>query len=71
MVACQYRSVFLRIILSQHLAEFLARYTDLSVELIMRDSVGDLVADGFDLALRFGEPPVGSFVARSCSRRGY
>jgi hypothetical protein len=26
--------------------------------------VGDLVADGFDLALRFGEPPVGSFVAR-------
>ena len=40
------------------------RYPDLSVELIMRDSVGDLVADGFDLALRFGEPPVGSFVAR-------
>jgi DNA-binding transcriptional LysR family regulator len=34
------------------------------VELIMRDAVGDLVADGFDLALRFGEPPVGSFVAR-------
>ena len=30
----------------------------------MRDAVGDLVADGFDLALRFGEPPVGSFVAR-------
>jgi hypothetical protein len=31
----------------------------------MRDSVGDLVVDGFDLALRFGEPPAGSFVARS------
>ncbi len=29
----------------------------------MRDSVGDLVADGFDLALRFGEPPAGRFVA--------
>jgi DNA-binding transcriptional LysR family regulator len=55
---------FSRIVLSRHLATFLARYTDLSVELIMRDSVGDLVADGFDLALRFGEPPVGSFVAR-------
>jgi DNA-binding transcriptional LysR family regulator len=55
---------FSRIVLSRHLAAFLARYTDLSVELIMRDSVGDLVADGFDLALRFGEPPVGSFVAR-------
>ena len=55
---------FSRIVLSQHLAAFLARYPDLSVELIMRDSVGDLVADGFDLALRFDEPPVGSFVAR-------
>src|SRR5580704_16667861 len=55
---------FSRIVLSRHLAAFLVRYPDLSVELIMRDSVGDLVADGFDLALRFGEPPVGSFVAR-------
>jgi DNA-binding transcriptional LysR family regulator len=55
---------FSRIVLSGYLAEFLARYPDVSLELIMRDSVGDLVADGFDLALRFGEPPVGSFVAR-------
>ena len=55
---------FSRIVLSRHLAAFLVRYPDLAVELIMRDSVGDLVADGFDLALRFGEPPVGSFVAR-------
>jgi DNA-binding transcriptional LysR family regulator len=55
---------FSRIVLSRHLAAFLARYPDLAVELIMRDSVGDLVADGFDLALRFGEPPIGSFVAR-------
>jgi DNA-binding transcriptional LysR family regulator len=49
---------FSRIVLSRHLAAFLARYPDLSVELIMRDSVGDLVADGFDLALRFGGPSV-------------
>src|SRR5215469_5634276 len=55
---------FSRIVLSKHLASFLARYPELSAELIMRDSVGVLVADGFDLALRFGEPPVGSFVAR-------
>ncbi|MGB9331079.1 MAG: LysR substrate-binding domain-containing protein [Steroidobacteraceae bacterium] len=55
---------FSRIVLARHLTKFLARYPDLFVELIMRDSAGDLVADGFDLALRFGEPPVGSFVAR-------
>jgi DNA-binding transcriptional LysR family regulator len=55
---------FARIVLSAHLAAFLTRYPDVSVELIMRDAVGDLVADGFDLALRFGEPPIGSFVAR-------
>jgi len=55
---------FSRIVLAKHLAKFLARYPDLFVELIMRDSVGDLVADGFDLALRFGDPPIGSFVAR-------
>jgi DNA-binding transcriptional LysR family regulator len=55
---------FSRVVLAKHLAKFLARNPDLSVELIMRDSVGDLVADGFDLALRFGEPPIGSFAAR-------
>src|SRR6202161_2043655 len=57
-------SFFSRMVLARHLASFLARYPDLCVELIMRDSVGDLVADGFDLALRFCEPPVGSFIAR-------
>jgi DNA-binding transcriptional LysR family regulator len=55
---------FSRIVLSGYLAAFLARYPDVSLELIMKDSIGDLVADGFDLALRFGEPSVGSFVAR-------
>ena len=55
---------FSRVVLAKHLAKFLARNPDLSVELIMRDSVGDLVADGFDLALRFGEPPIVSFAAR-------
>lgn len=55
---------FSRVVLAKHLARFLARHPSLSLELIMRGSVGDLVADGFDLALRFGEPQTGSFVAR-------
>ncbi|PXW25728.1 LysR family transcriptional regulator [Paraburkholderia caballeronis] len=59
---------FSRVVLSKHMAKFLARYPELFVELIMRDSVGDLVADGFDLALRFGEPPTGSFVARKLAQ---
>jgi DNA-binding transcriptional LysR family regulator len=53
-----------RAVLAEQLPAFLEAYPELSLELLMRDSVGDLVADGFDLALRFSEPPVGAFVAR-------
>jgi len=53
-----------RAVLAEHLPAFLEAHPALSLELIMRDSVGDLVADGFDLALRFSEPPAGAFVAR-------
>ena len=55
---------FSRIVLAAQVVTFLNRHPDVRVELIMRDHVGDLVADGFDLALRFGEPPGGSLVAR-------
>jgi len=53
-----------RAVLAAHLPAFLDRHPHLSLQLLMRDSVGDLVADGFDLALRFSEPPAGSLVAR-------
>jgi DNA-binding transcriptional LysR family regulator len=56
---------FARVFLASRLTEFLDRYPDLSVELITQQSVGDLVADRFDLAVRFVDPPAGStFVAR-------
>lgn len=55
---------FSRIVLATPVATFLDRHPDVRLELIMRDHVGDLVADGFDLALRFGEPPRGSLIAR-------
>ncbi|HEY2050823.1 MAG TPA: LysR family transcriptional regulator [Caulobacteraceae bacterium] len=55
---------FSRIVLATRVARFLDRHPDVRIELIMRDHVGDLVADGFDLALRFGEPSGGSLIAR-------
>jgi DNA-binding transcriptional LysR family regulator len=55
---------FSRIALASPVAGFLERYPDLSLELIMRDDAGDLAADGFDLAVRFGTPPLDSFIAR-------
>src|SRR6266446_1117037 len=44
--------------------EFLERYPELSLELVTRDQLGDLVADGFDIAVRFGNPPSSSLIAR-------
>ena len=55
---------FTRVVLAGQVAAFLDRHPNVRLELIMRDHVGDLVADGFDLALRFGEPPTGSLIAR-------
>jgi DNA-binding transcriptional LysR family regulator len=55
---------FSRVVLAAQVASFLDRHPDVRIELIMRDHVGDLVADGFDLALRFGELPGGSLIAR-------
>lgn len=55
---------FSRLVLSRELTRFLALHRELRLELIMRDQIGDLVADGFDMALRFGDPPVAGFTAR-------
>lgn len=55
---------FSQLVLADQAHRFLAQYPEVRLELIMRDAVGDLVADGFDLAIRFGEPPGGSFIAR-------
>ena len=47
---------FSRLVFAGELAGFLAEHRDLRLELVMRNHVGDLVADGFDTALRFGDP---------------
>jgi DNA-binding transcriptional LysR family regulator len=55
---------FSRVVLAAQISKFLDRHPEVRLELIMRDRVGDLVADGFDLALRFDDPPGGSLIAR-------
>lgn len=55
---------FSRLLLAPHLDRFLERYPDVALELMARDQLGDLVGDGFDVAIRFGEPPASSLVAR-------
>jgi DNA-binding transcriptional LysR family regulator len=55
---------FSRLLLTPHIPEFLSLYPDLSLELVARDQLGDLVGEGFDIAVRFGTPPESSLVAR-------
>ena len=54
---------FSRLLFTPHISDFLSLYPDLSLELVARDQLGDLVGDGFDIAVRFGTPPVSSLVA--------
>lgn len=56
--------LFSHMVLASRIGEFMQAYPDLQVELATRDQLGDIVADGFDLAVRFGEPPASSLVAR-------
>lgn len=53
-----------RLVLAPRVGKFLAAHPELSLEILGRDRIGDLVADGFDAALRFGEPEPSSLVAR-------
>lgn len=44
-----------RELLDPHLAEFLARYPKLSVELVLDDGISNIIADGCDAGIRIGE----------------
>jgi DNA-binding transcriptional LysR family regulator len=43
-------------VLAPRINEMLDRYPELSIELYARDTIGDFVGDGMDVAVRFGEP---------------
>lgn len=55
---------FSRLILGPQLGAFMDAHPELELELRTRDALGDLVGDGFDLALRFGHPQPSSLIAR-------
>ena len=55
---------FSRLILGPRLGAFLDSYPQLRLELITTDHLGDLVAEGFDLAVRFGQPRPSTLIAR-------
>jgi DNA-binding transcriptional LysR family regulator len=50
--------------LGPRLGAFVEKYPELQLDLITRDQLGDMVADGFDLAVRFGEPRESTLIAR-------
>jgi DNA-binding transcriptional LysR family regulator len=55
---------FSRLTLGPRLGAFLNAHPELELELLARDQVGDMVAEGFDLAVRFGHPRPSTLVAR-------
>lgn len=51
-------------VLTPHLPSFLAQHPDLSVEIAVRDRMGDLVREGFDVSVRFGLPEPSALSSR-------
>ncbi|HSD88258.1 MAG TPA: LysR family transcriptional regulator [Kofleriaceae bacterium] len=50
--------------LGEIVADFLAQHPDINVELEATDRVVDLIDEGFDLAVRFGQMPESTLIAR-------
>ncbi|RLQ87250.1 LysR family transcriptional regulator [Notoacmeibacter ruber] len=55
---------FGRMHIAPHLTSFMEAHTDLSINLVLSDEFVDIVAEGFDLAIRIAELPDSSLVAR-------
>ena len=55
---------FLPLVLAGRLGAFCERYPELSIEFVTREQVGDLVSEGIDLAIRFGQPRFTTLISR-------
>jgi DNA-binding transcriptional LysR family regulator len=55
---------FLPLVLAGHLGAFCDRYPELAIDFVTSEHVGDLVSEGIDLAIRFGQPRRPTLVSR-------
>jgi DNA-binding transcriptional LysR family regulator len=55
---------FSRLFLAPRLGDFLGAHPALQMELVIRDRLGDMVGEGFDAAIRFGEPEPSGLIVR-------
>src|SRR5271167_4495213 len=55
---------FLPLVLAGRLGAFCELYPELAIEFVTSEHVGDLVSDGIDLAVRFGQPRLATLVSR-------
>ena len=55
---------FSRLVFAPRVDLFLSRFPDLQLDIITTELAGDLVAHGFDCAIRFGEPANTGLIAR-------
>ncbi len=53
-----------QLILPGRLGKFLDLYPELTLDCVTREQIGDLVGDGIDVAIRFGELPSSSIIVR-------
>jgi DNA-binding transcriptional LysR family regulator len=55
---------FLPMVLAGRLGEFCERFPELYIEFVSSERLGDMVSEGTDLAIRFGQPRLSTLVAR-------
>lgn len=55
---------FARLLLAPRLPGFCATHPELSLDIVVRDSLGDFINDGIDVAVRFGELEPSALIAR-------
>jgi DNA-binding transcriptional LysR family regulator len=56
--------LFVRYVLAPRLPEFLARYPELELKMVLVPDAADLVTEGVDVAVRFGPQPASSMSSR-------